>query len=738
MTATSAAKIAPGLPLLDAAGPRRRTRVFFYATALQYRCAWWGIVTVYFWVWFFLFAQAVLYAISYARPKTAYFTTTYQTMSGDAFAFVAAVYFVMCVFFLSSLFKIVHLSLTRRRLCLDDDDDVHPNQELGRLKSKTGCCCWRRKAKASSRTARRGAIRSSNRGMIQRMKSFTSVQGDGFELLVIGRTLIQISVQSLLAYESSRYTTNVALNVTYGVLILVNCFSMPIVRLVFRTNLATERLVLLVADLFVDSVLLLIPMVLWVPYFSASVSSELVMFTDTYNAKALMELRIVLVTSYFNLFVKFVPSISVYLTTLSIRELLRRQAILVSTVSSAAGSEKTSTLPKQDVPFTALDQLPIEEPPRSAPSSPPLVHGLHTKSYLGQIGRSSSRALIPARQAQFVERWFSRLFVAWGIALAVVYILALALRGPCEPGCELVLTTWFTANECRCAVVHIDCHTRQIDGRAHELTAIFARLTRTGLTTLILTHCAALEVPASIHWFRDLFALDIYNASIVSFDEQAEISRAHYRRMGWLYLTRTNVTAIPPALLGGDLPPTLREIGIIVSQLRELPSDLHVKWPSVRTAYFEHAQLAEFPDALGRMTGLESISLYNNRIARIPNAAFASSKINYLVLNHNPISALPARMGDTSELFEVQFQFTNVSLVSSEWVESNRIPAFTNLFGLGSPVCGDASGDDDVRAIGRGVVVRCRPRFGVYNGVRSYTYYPLEGKTLERDARHAN
>ncbi|GLE07061.1 hypothetical protein PINS_up016930 [Pythium insidiosum] len=732
MASSSATKVAPGLPTLDAAVvPRHRRRVFFYATALQYRCAWWGIVTVYFCVWFFLFAQAMLYAVSYARPKTAYFTTTYQIMSRDAFALVAAVYFVMSVFFLSSLLKIAHLSLKRRRLCLDEDDDIHPDEDIMvRLQAPTrSWCCYRRKRSSSSAT-RRGAIRPSDRGVLQRWKSFTSVQGGGFELLVIARTFIQITVQSLLAFESSRYTTNLALNVTYGGLILVNCFAMPVARLVFRKDLATERLVLLVVDLFVDSVLLLIPMVLWIPYFSASVSSELVMFGDTYNAKALMELRIVIVTSYVNLVVKFVPSVSVYLTTLSIRELLRRRQVLLHKSSSTHSSSIYASRPTpEDISFTPLPLHDAANEDSSTVGPPPV----QAKPTLGLIGRSSTRAPIPARQAQFLERWLTRLFVAWGIALALVYVLTLALRGPCDPGCKLLLSPWFSANECRCAVVHVDCHARQIQGRATELTAIFSRLARTGLTTLILTHCAALEMPPALLWFRDLFALDVYNASVVSFDERAEISRTRFRRLGWLYLTRTNVTAIPQALLGGQLPPTLREIGIIVSQLQTLPSDLDAKWPSVRTAYFEHASMTAFPEVLSRMTRLESLSLYDNAIPRIPEHAFANSKLNYLVLNRNPITALPERMGDTSELYELQFQFTNVSNVSVDWVTTNQIPAFTMLYAMGTPMCGDAHGEQDVQVITKDVVVRCQPRFGVFYGLRSYTYYPLEGKTLERE-----
>ncbi|TMW61601.1 hypothetical protein Poli38472_012792 [Pythium oligandrum] len=125
---------------------------------------------------------------------------------------------------------------------------------------------------------------------------------------------------------------------------------------------------------------------------------------------------------------------------------------------------------------------------------------------------------------------------------------------------------------------------------------------------------------------------------------------------------------------------------------------------------------------------LESISLCNNSIAVIPNQALASSAFVYLLLNGNPLETLPATLGSTARLYEVQVQFTKITVVDDDWIMKNDLTPYTTIYGHGAPLCEGDLGDLEER----GVVCDLKTTYDTYH---SLSYYTLEGKTAERTLR---
>ncbi|DBA01777.1 TPA: hypothetical protein N0F65_010187 [Lagenidium giganteum] len=220
------------------------------------------------------------------------------------------------------------------------------------------------------------------------------------------------------------------------------------------------------------------------------------------------------------------------------------------------------------------------------------------------------------------------------------------------------------------------------------------------------------------------------------------MSASVYYRLGAIFLVRTHLTELPAALLQGDLPPTLREIDVIVSNLTTLPSDLHLKWPYVRTAYFDHGQLGHVPPVLGQMA-LDSLSLVDNNISVIPDDIFADKYFQYLSLNSNPLTVMPSQLGHLDTMYELQILFTNISTIDDPWLSSHDFPALSfMMYAFHSPICGNSTAaanwpNLDLRRLGNmpSLTLVCRPHYSVYSGIVSYSWYALKGKTEERRIR---
>ncbi|DAZ94576.1 TPA: hypothetical protein N0F65_004336 [Lagenidium giganteum] len=124
------------------------------------------------------------------------------------------------------------------------------------------------------------------------------------------------------------------------------------------------------------------------------------------------------------------------------------------------------------------------------------------------------------------------------------------------------------------------------------------------------------------------------------------------------------------------------------------------------------------------------MSLYGNQITSIPDTALANMQLGFLMLSGNPLQKLPATLGGTARFYQVQVQDTNVTDVPVTWPKMSLASWFV-LNAFRTPLCGDSVSSGGVLAT-INWRVQCVEQVVLYNGILSHSYYPLEGKTMER------
>lgn len=674
-------------------GDGTESDVFWDVSPAAFRVVWATLITLNVLIATYVLALGVAYVgLTHVRA-VAYYFGMFRLISLDAFPLTTAGYGAAAIVYFARAAQFVFYSLRHRQLMFPagaPSSQAAPAQSAASCNERVHSC---RKPEGESRPS------ALHRGLqwLYGMYGVCSVRGVFFETIVMTREVIEVAIQTWQAYVCSKQSTKVWVNAAFAALIVVNCYSSPLLRRVLKPDAPSEagryRVTVLCVDLALDLVwFVAIPVLLWAPYFRELLRAGLVLYHDTFIIQGVMELSAMVPTSTFDVVLKLWPAVSTYFGMKKIELLTRRRA------GRALGTDKNQSLPPS-VPSISLA--------RAAAASP-------------------RDALTRAR----IETWLRYLLLCWGTIVAAVYSYANFVNTPeCSGGCQLVLRPWFqTSPVCECAALRIDCSRLRIDGSAREIELELRTTHSKGLMGLVIAHCPALHVPDAINTLRDLYGLTIFNCSIVAWDAGAEISSALHPNMGRVQLIHTFISDIPQALLHGDLPPRLLEINIVASNLTRLPSDLYLYWPHVTTLLLDHAEFTEYPMALGRMPSLETISLFGNRIAHIPDDAMQGNRnLRFLHVSQSPVASLPSSLAACELLVDVLATQTRVEDVDTPLANGTAsMLANLRVFGFESPVCATRSSSASW--------LICQDRVFLYNGVESHAYYPLEAKLAEYPA----
>uniref|UniRef100_K3WXF2 Uncharacterized protein n=1 Tax=Globisporangium ultimum (strain ATCC 200006 / CBS 805.95 / DAOM BR144) TaxID=431595 RepID=K3WXF2_GLOUD len=255
----------------------------------------------------------------------------------------------------------------------------------------------------------------------------------------------------------------------------------------------------------------------------------------TYVIQAVMEMPMLFVISYLDLITKLWPPIGIYLMLHKIELLVRR---------------RQSTLPDN-----------------------PCCNDMHT----AMMDVKFSVKWI--QHSVHIEKWLYLLLSCWDTLITIVFIVAVfAITPECHPGCLLVVQPWLHAPQrCQCVVLEVNCFALDISGAANQIRPILHATNTKGLLSLIFIHCPTLDVPQEIHRFSDLFGVTLFNCSIALWDDSAAISDNFFPHLGYIVLVHAFICEIPRALAHSDLPRSLSEIDIVVSNLLRLPENLHMQ-----------------------------------------------------------------------------------------------------------------------------------------------------------------
>ncbi|TYZ69134.1 hypothetical protein PybrP1_003432, partial [[Pythium] brassicae (nom. inval.)] len=500
-----------------------------------------------------------------------------------------------------------------------------------------------------------------------------SVRGQLFDTALLVRELVEIASQAYQAHSSSFLVSTVWINQLYGALLFFNCIANTAVFVLKRDETGVRRFLCTAIDLFLDftwsSVLPTHIALQYVPMFIESGYSfpPEFLYSDTLYLRAILDFKQLFMVSTTDAVTTMLPYLNMFLGLRNLKILLHQEAI--DAMGEAAPLQSATSIvpelqspPPPGVAVTATSQAENENKSDSAKSS--------KISWLAIAGHS----LMPT----------------FGVLILAASIHAGGEFQKCSSGCMLQMHPWFSTH-CACSALEISCYREGIEGSAQEVTRVLDTLDERVLNSLIFTHCPALTIPSPIQRFRMLTGLEFYNISLVSWPREASLSLPYLPRLGYVYIVRSRLDSGIPEGLTHNLAPNIVDIEFIASDVTAIPDDLADKWPAVVMLYIEHCGLQEFPRALASMA-LTDLSLVGNNISRIPDDIAWQQSLMYVLLDRNPLVALPENMGDMNQLRLLTVQRTEMNALPQRLTAKKDGGVSVNAFG--TPLC-QARGNKD-------------------------------------------
>ncbi|KAJ0391908.1 hypothetical protein P43SY_009738 [Pythium insidiosum] len=462
---------------------------------------------------------------------------------------------------------------------------------------------------------------------------FFGVESPYFEAILIFRELLETALQTYQAYRMRQFVPRVWLNRFYVALLVLNCWSMPIIQLCFKTNAMRRRVLYLLSDTLLDLVSsVVIPVTLLLSYvrdYEPSFGGFDVYFwyDDVWLVNVLNEFQLILVASWSDLFSRVLFSLGLLGCMESIKDLIRPRP------------SSQLVLPQGPA---VQDLLAVLSPP------PPSV--IHPRQLEKNVSIRAP-ALAPSHHLSFARVRTSastighrcKLFIKsctslWGLLVLVLHFSAESKATVAQ--CRMQVRPWF-GRKPACALLVVDCHREQIPGDAEQIAAFWEAPDESMVTRVVLRHCTSLQMPTRLQSFDWLLGLKVYNSTIVEWSEDAALTNARHPRISSLLLVRiVTLDGLPPlGIMAPDFPQLLYDIEICGSNIHTLPDALATTWPVGAYIYLERSAFDQYPSVLSILAPTQ-LSLGGNRLTTFTFEAVGVSGIEYLSLSENPITTL--------------------------------------------------------------------------------------------------
>ncbi|GLD95699.1 hypothetical protein PINS_up004377 [Pythium insidiosum] len=525
-----------------------------------------------------------------------------------------------------------------------------------------------------SLTSRGRAIASSFFYLFGRQGIF-GVASPHFDLLFVIRELVETALQSIQAANMARLLSRRWIHRFYVGIIVLNCWGTPLLRRVFRHDKPSQRLASLLGDIVLDFFsVVLVPVYLfqvYVRYYDPVRTDfpSLLWYQDVWLITFLHEIQLVVLTSWADAASRLVFSLN-----------------LVANINAVCNLCKP-------LPVSHRSELRVVCP--MPPDNQRLAKQDNT------TGTSTRIHSIPHRgkpTSSLVDR-FQKIgkigLILWGATILGIHLHAESRATP--SGCLLPVHPWLRSKPA-CALLEINCFrdaAKQATPTSEtDVDRQLAELDEASVTHVLVRHCQHVALTTSnLRKLSSLTGMKMYNTTITAWEPAAALTRQSHSSIRFVYLIRVRFGddgVLPAGLSDADYPPTLVDLEICDSNLRELPSSLASVWPPYMYLILEFGEFAEVPPVLLDMT-LYVLSLAGNPVSLIPAQLFESSTLIYLSLSDCPIIAFPAQLNAeavrsrTAELVFYLY-FTNISTLP-EWMIEEVLDSKMLIFGGGSLLC---------------------------------------------------
>ncbi|GAB9472753.1 hypothetical protein Gpo141_00009925 [Globisporangium polare] len=519
------------------------------------------------------------------------------------------------------------------------------------------------------------------------------------------REIVEIASQGYQTYTSSTMVPRRWINNLATAMLVLNCWSTLLVEAFGPKSLTVQRVLCLAIDTVLDfGWTVVIPVCIAFPYIVAY-DPKLKAYPDHLLANYewqltwQMDIQQLCITSWLDFISSMLPCVSMLTSSRSIARMLDEKRTMIQPERLLPPLSKRVALKQieaaANVASVGIAQLTALVAPPSSTSRQQMFFSPLLKFF--RQTRTSTRISTTSRPSRRHGSWpeinshFLFFFLLGvGVLCAHFYAAAVATRARADVGCLVPMRPWFTRSYA-CAYANINCRAGRT-GNPSDRTAIFdegeieERLSAfqpNALRYLVISHCSALKIPATVQRFHNLQMVEVYNSTIIEWPSTATFtSRSHpnLRRFG---LTRTNLSTLPDALVQ-DAPFVF--MNLIATNLTTLPDSILSNWKALQYFTMEHGQLREIPRAIAAMEGLERLSVCDNLIEALPESLPGA----YSVLNvaRNPLRALPRTIRDASRLRTVTFEHTQVADGPTWLADAMAARAKTlSVFGNSSPFC---------------------------------------------------
>ncbi|KAJ0397212.1 hypothetical protein ATCC90586_007732 [Pythium insidiosum] len=518
-------------------------------------------------------------------------------------------------------------------------------------------------------TALRLAVISLRRGLrrlrrgVRRLVRVCSPESPYFNVLYLARELLEIALQTSQAYQMSCLVPRVTLNRFIVTLLVLNCWLTTGLYHVGRGR-PELRLWCLASDVALDFVsAVLVPAYLALQYVLAFDTSTTMFpdarwYDDVWFMNFKNESSIVLFDSWLDVFSRFFFSLSLLASLRAIPRLVRSSASLPS-------------LPARE------PSLPARPPKRSlvrADAARPL-NSLFVET-LADSGRRNQRVI----------RAGHRLIAMLGTLVLIAHVTAEAR--PTPVACVLEVRPWFVWRPA-CSLVQISCRNGLQTANASTLSTIFSSLDDSTIAYLVIRHCPNVSMPPDLQRMPSLIGIKLYNSSIDEWSSDAALEKRYHPNMFFLLCVRTRFPTgeLPDGLLSSSFPPLLRDIELVITNLRSLPESLHTRWPSGLLLLLEEGKFDHVPPTLFRL-GVAQLSLNGNAdISSLPVQLLTHPELLWLGLRGTAVAEFPAALMNNSwvHLDSIFLDKSNLSTLPA-WMDDSFMRR-VRVTAAGTPLC---------------------------------------------------
>ncbi|KAE9097993.1 hypothetical protein PF005_g17835 [Phytophthora fragariae] len=463
----------------------------------------------------------VLYALFYSKLKSTYLYESLDSagvgMPGKDHRVIAGMNATMAALHCAAVFQMTVASIWREDLVFslwkEEKGDAYGI------------------AKNDSTTENRSCLRGLGRlhWNVWGRRGLLGVNGNNFYPVLITREIVEKALQMIMVKRMSWYLSGTPLSWFYVLMLTLNCLTSVVTYSALRrVNEARRRFTCITCDCILNVLsCIAAPLVVALKY-ANEYDPEIAGFAlekwynDEWSAHALNEFQMVVIVSRTDFACRIIFSLCVLITASNLKDLLRRFHTKTKRIACDADSVRIQEN-EGNLDTTA-----------HAPSVPGAVQQTST---LVKVANSYSETGLCTHGQRFALRLIHLLFGVWGVVILALQVQASSQHELLQ--CVSQADSW-KASKPSCTLAMIDCHELGISGNKDEVEATWGDLDRSTVTTLVIRHCPALEIPNSITDFHLITGFKIYNSTINDWGTAAAISSFH-PNLVWVHLLRVNM-----------------------------------------------------------------------------------------------------------------------------------------------------------------------------------------------------